>query len=144
MLQVFHISKVHLESHGGTARAPREGERRAGSQWMGRTARLGSCGQGVPVLISAPESHPCGDRVGGQGKERQAQGRAKRTGAEVCCGAGRGRWRRTVVIRWECGAFLIGRSAGPFGYPIGYPGARNSHVPLASAYSVLLLGTGFI
>jgi len=36
MLQVFHVSDVCLESHGGTARAPRDGGSAARFYWAAR------------------------------------------------------------------------------------------------------------
>ena len=50
--------------------------------------RLGSCRWGVLVLILAPRSRPHGERGGVRGKERRAQGRARRMGAGYACRAG--------------------------------------------------------
>jgi hypothetical protein len=55
---------------------------------MRSTARLGSCGRGVLVLIRAPGSHPRGDR---RGSGERSGGRSQGTRA------GRGGKRRTDV-----------------------------------------------
>jgi hypothetical protein len=65
--QVFHVASVCVlevcsKSHGGTARAPGKGARRAGGRQMGRMAHLRSCRRGVLVLIPPPGSHPREER----------------------------------------------------------------------------------
>jgi hypothetical protein len=70
MLQVFHISEVCSESHGGTARTPVDRDQQAGCPWMGRRGPAvgdmwrawGSADGDVLVLILALRSRPCGEK----------------------------------------------------------------------------------
>jgi hypothetical protein len=52
----------------GTARVSGKVAWRAEGHWMGRAARLGSCGRGMLVLNAAPGSCPCVERGGVRGR----------------------------------------------------------------------------
>jgi hypothetical protein len=91
MLQVFYISEVCSESHGGTARTPVDRARQAGCPRMGRRGPAvrdtwrawGSADGDVLVPIPAFRSRPCGEKRAaslGRSHRRSDKGGGARTG----------------------------------------------------------------
>jgi len=98
VLKCFYVASVSyfrgtFRESWGTARAQREGARRAEDRQMGHTARLGSCRWGVLVLIQAPGPHPRGERMGSRGRSGgRSQG--------ACVGRGEADGSRVHVWGW--------------------------------------------